>query len=224
MKPFYIVGNWKSHKTVAEAVMWYQDITILWKKRKINARDVKIIICPSVLHLTTLASMIALSPLPIELGVQDISAYPQGAYTGQISADMVRPQARFTLIGHSERRKYNHEEDNELAEKAAQAVAHGIEPIYCIQDPKQAIAPRCKIVGYEPVWAIGTGKPETAANADIVAAEIKKRHGSDTIVIYGGSVTAENVASYKQASHIGGVLPGGASLEPATFLDLIANA
>lgn len=224
MPPFYVVGNWKSHKRVTEAVSWFKEFESLWQKNPFNIQKLIVIICPAYIHLATFASLIQLSRIPIQLGLQDVSAYPSGAYTGEVSAEMVNGLVKFTLIGHSERRKFFKEEETELIEKVKQARQAQLEPIYCVQSEDMTIPQECKIVAYEPVWAIGTGHPDTSDNADQVASRLRQKHPRVTTVIYGGSVTPENVASYTQKAHIGGVLPGGASLEAHTFYRLLLNA
>lgn len=223
-KPFYVVGNWKSHKTVAQAADWFKEFEIFYKKQPVDWQKLTVVICPAYIHLMTLASHFALSQLPLQLGLQDISAYPSGAYTGQVSAEMVNGLARFSLIGHSERRKYEHEEETLLGEKVKRAKEVDIEPIYCVQSEDMVVPQECEIVAYEPVWAIGTGKPDTPDNADRVASIIRQRNPHVTNIIYGGSVTPENVASYVRKPQIGGVLPGGASLTARTFYQLLVNA
>jgi triosephosphate isomerase len=222
--PFYIVGNWKSNKTVDDAVLWWQEFSALWRVLPPDTSRIKVILCPSFIHLQLLVSLVKLTPIPIHLGLQDVSGFPSGPYTGQVSADMAKDLIHFTLIGHSERRKYAHETDEELLSKVDRATEASIEPIYCIQSEEMIIPSHCQIVAYEPVWAIGTGTPDTPQNAAIVAAAIKKQHREVKSVIYGGSVTAQNVASYAKEPHIQGVLPGGASLAPDSFYQLICNA
>jgi len=219
--PFFIIGNWKSNKTVESAVQWFQDMQTLWRKEPLDMTGVTVILCPSLLHLTTLTSLVKLFKLPLQFGAQDISANLSGAYTGDVSAEMLAPLVEYTLVGHSERRKYHAENETELQKKVDQAAKAGIEPVYCVQDAKMTIPDNCKIAAYEPVWAIGTGKAETAENAGQVAGQLKARHPQITTIIYGGSVTHENVVSYVQTTSLDGVLPGGASLEAQKFYELI---
>lgn len=222
--PFYVVGNWKSNKTVSEAVVWFQDFEALWKKNPVDPRKVKVILCPGFIHLTTLHSLIELAKIPLALGTQNISPFPNGAYTGEISSFMIKDMAVFTLIGHSERRKHFGEDEKILAEKVSRAKEAGLEPIYCVQDEHAAIPESCTFVAYEPVWAVGTGKPDTADNANRVAKALKSLAKTPITIIYGGSVTADNVTSYVQTTDIGGVLPGGASLTAQAFHGLIIHA
>lgn len=221
---FYVVGNWKSNKTISEAVDWWKEFSTLWKKVPIQDHTLKIILCPSFIHLSTLASLIELSRLPVQLGVQDVSAFGLGAYTGQVCAEMVKDLVQFSLVGHSERRKYCHEEDIELFNKSENAHTVGIQSIYCVQQAEVNIAPKSRIAAYEPVAAIGTGNPETPEKANDVIAALKSSHSFLEAVLYGGSVTDKNVADYKRQPAIDGVLPGGASLEAKSFYSLLHNA
>lgn len=220
--PFYIIANWKSNKTIKEAIAWLENFGNLIEKQPIP-QDLKIILCPPALHLSTMTTGISASQLPVFLGSQDISPFTSGSYTGAISAEMLKDLVKYTLIGHSERRKYFKETDAELFEKVTQAKAMGIEPIYCIPSPDTVIPSGITLVGYEPVWAIGTGKSETAENAAGVATAIRTKTGSDISVIYGGSVNPDNIKEYRNAG-LNGVLVGKVSLDPTTFNELIAHA
>lgn len=221
--PFYVFGNWKANKTVQEAAIWCQDLFIFTKKRPLPT-NISTVLCPSFIHLTTVASFITLYRLPLKLGVQDLSSFSNGAYTGHTTAPMLKGLVNFAIIGHSERRKYDAETEVALFDKIARCREAGIEPVYCIQDADMEIPANCDFVAYEPVWAIGTGKAETPENADAVAKKIQERANRKITVIYGGSVTPENVASYTKMPHLRGVLPGGASLKPDSFAQLILNA
>lgn len=223
-RPFYIIGNWKSNKTLDEAISWFQDFSALWKKQPLRLTNIKIILCPSSIHLSTLKSIIELSGIPLLLGAQDASAFPIGAYTGDVAADMLKNLVAFSLVGHSERRKYHHETEEQLSMKVELLQKAQIVPVYCVQNAEMVVPGQCEMVGYEPVWAIGTGKPDTAANANMVAEKIKTTNPFVKNVIYGGSVTAKNVAEYALTTALDGVLPGGASLDPVAFFELITHA
>ncbi len=222
--PFYLIGNWKSNKTVDEAVSWMTDFRTFYKKQPLVETKVKVVLCPAAIHLTTLKSLIELHQLPISLGLQNLSYFDQGAYTGEIAASQVTSLVQYAIIGHSERRKYFGETDKNLVAKLKLAKANGIEPIYCIQDADMPLPAEVNFVAYEPVWAIGTGKPATPEHVDEVATKILQAAQRDLTIIYGGSVTDENVADYTKLEHVNGVLPGGASLKANVFYQMILNA
>lgn len=221
---FYVIGNWKSNKSIDDVVVWCQDFATLFTREPVMTETLKVVLCVPFIHISTIKSLIALNRLPLRLGVQTVSSFAQGAYTGEVSAAMLKDLVEYTLIGHSERRNYFKETDQDLGEKVKQTKNAGIEPVYCIPNETAFIPDQVNFVGYEPVWAIGTGKAESPENANKVAAAIKARANRTLRVIYGGSVTADNVAAYATMEHIDGVLPGGASLKPDTFHRLIVNA
>ena len=227
--PFYIIGNWKSNKSVAQAIDWIKEFALLWSKQPVNNAKVKIILCPGYIHLTTLNSLIDETRIPLYLGLQDVSAYGSGTYTGAISSQMAKGLVSYVLVGHSERRRHFHETVKDFMLKVQQAHAVDLPVIYCVQDEQEAIPADCQIVAYEPVWAISSGDPYAGKsnrpeNANRIAALIKKANPGVKSVIYGGSVIPDNVAGYAQTEHINGVLPGGASLDARTFFQLITNA
>ncbi len=218
----YIIGNWKSNKTVEEAKQWLDKFNSQLQTTNYNLQA-KIIICPAFTHLSLFREYIDAKKLPIELGAQDVSAYDSGAYTGQVSAAMLQGLVDWVIIGHSERRKYFGETDEVLSQKVVQAQKAGLNVIFCVSDEKTAIPDGVAAVAYEPVWAIGSGKTDTPENANAVCGEIKQKTHVAT-VIYGGSVKPENVASFLSQKQIDGVLPGGASLQANSFFNLITHA
>jgi triosephosphate isomerase len=220
MKPLMIAGNWKSNKTTAEALRWLQDF-----KDHIGSipTHITIILCVPFTLLYAVKEKIQEYSLPLVLGAQNVSPFPDGAQTGEESARMVRDLADWVIIGHSERRKNFGETDEILAKKVEQACLAGLKVIYCVPDDKTPIPGHVDVVAYEPVWAIGTGESDTPENANSVITHIKAK-SQVPMVIYGGSVTAENVASFVGQSAIDGVLPGGASLDPEKFAALISSA
>lgn len=217
IKPL-IVGNWKSNKTIAETEDWFRRF-----QHPGIELGAEIILCPAFTALERAKICIERRQLPIKLAAQDISPYPSGAYTGEISGELLKGLVSFVLIGHSERRIRFKETDFILKEKVLQAKQVGIEPIYCIPDEHTKIPEQVNIVAFEPISAIGTGQPDTPEHADAIAVEIKKR-SPDIRCIYGGSIKPDNVVSFLHKEHIDGVLPGGASLDPLTFYELIKNA
>ena len=182
-----------------------------------------------------------------------MSAHEQGAYTGELSAAMLKEfGVRYAIVGHSERRQYHGETDQLVADKAKAALAHGITPIVCVGETlaereagkteevvKRQLAAvihtngHCIseiVVAYEPVWAIGTGKTATPEQAQQVHAVLRAQlHAATTndkriAILYGGSMNAANAASLLAQADIDGGLIGGASLKAPDFLQIIAAA
>jgi triosephosphate isomerase len=189
----------------------------------------------------------------IELGAQDVSQHEAGAFTGEVSAAMLRDFAtRYCLVGHSERRQYHGETDVVVAVKAQRALAAGITPIVCVGETlEEREAGRTEevvkrqlaavihanghciseiVVAYEPVWAIGTGKTASPEEAQQVHAVLRAQLRAATaqaervLILYGGSMNAANAAQLLSQQDIDGGLVGGASLKPTDFLTIIAAA
>lgn len=222
MKHLYLIGNWKSNKTIAETRAWLSQLA-QYKAQLEQYAELQVILCAPYTALSTLKEEIERLALPIAAGAQDLSPFVEGAYTGAVTARMVREVADYVIVGHSERRKYFGETDEMLQKKVDQAKAHGLKVVYCVPDATTPVAKGADIVGYEPVWAIGTGQSETPENANAVIAKIKATTGIPT-VIYGGSVNADNVTTFVSQPEIDGVLLGGASLDPEKFFHLLTNA
>ncbi len=220
MKPLVIAGNWKSHKTTAEAMRWLQDF-----KSHIPSIPpyITVVICVPFTLLYTVKEEIKVHALPLLLGAQNVSQFPDSAETGEESARMVHDLADWVIIGHSERRKNFHETDDVLQKKVEQAHLVGLKIIYCVPDDTTPVPAHVTVVAYEPIWAIGTGESDTPGNANSVIANIKAKFQVPA-VLYGGSVTDANVASFVAQPAIDGVLPGGSSLDPEKFAALITNA
>lgn len=189
----------------------------------------------------------------IELGAQDVSAHASGAYTGEVSAAMLKEfGCRFAIVGHSERRQYHGETDAMVADKAKSALACGVTPIVCVGETlaereaghteevvKRQLAAvihangHCIseiVVAYEPVWAIGTGKTATPQEAQAVHLVLRSQLKAATDqfarvkILYGGSMNAANAATLLAQPDIDGGLIGGASLKAPDFLTIIAAA
>jgi triosephosphate isomerase len=189
----------------------------------------------------------------IDLGSQDVSAYEQGAYTGELAAAMLKDFAvRYAIVGHSERRQYHGETDEQVAHKAQRALSAGITPIVCVGETlaereagkteevvKRQLAAvihtngHCIseiVVAYEPVWAIGTGKTASPEQAQAVHAVLRGQlkaateHSDRVHILYGGSMNAANAAELLAQPDIDGGLIGGAALKAADFLTIIAAA
>jgi len=222
MKKLFIVANWKSNKTVAEAEEWIKQIT---DYRLQTSENLEVILCPPFTLFSLLKSKIYDLKSNVKLGAQDISPFPDGAYTGEISGRMLKDlSVEYVIIGHSERRKYFKETEQVLENKVNEALDANIIPIFCVQERTAPVPKGVKFLAYEPVFAIGTGNPDTPENSNEVARVLKERLNKDMVIIYGGSVTPENVKDFCQQENLNGVLPGGASLDPEKFSRIIENA
>ena len=209
-KRLFIAGNWKSNKTIVEAKEWVDAF-------KIQPNNATVVLCVPFTLLSVMKSP------NFRLSAQNISPFPDGAYTGEVSARQVKEVAEWVIIGHSERRNYFGETDDLLVSKVERAKEAGLQVIFCVQDEYTLVPDSVSVVAYEPIWAIGTGKTETPENANAVISKIKEKTNI-SVCIYGGSVTHENVRSFVDMDAIDGVLPGGASLDPKKFSLLIEIA
>jgi triosephosphate isomerase len=245
-----IAGNWKMNKTVAEGLDLVQGL----RRELANIKEVDIVVCPPFTSLSEISKVVLDSN--IRLGAQNMSEQNYGACTGEIAAGMLKEfSVRYVILGHSERRQFQKEPDELIAKKALAAHAAQIKPIVCVGetlDEREAgntekiVERQLKgslagltaeqleetILAYEPVWAIGTGKTATPAQAQEVHAFIRKKLTfmySDTVarrvrIQYGGSVKAQNARELMSQADVDGALVGGASLEIRSFSDIIKNS
>jgi triosephosphate isomerase len=240
-----IAGNWKMHKTLAEARALAQEIR--QGLRPLPAVDVAV--APPYTALAAVGAEIANSP--IKLAAQDVFWEKQGAYTGAISPAMLADVGcHFVIIGHSERRQYFGETDEAVNRKVKAVLEAGLFPIVCVGETleqreqgrtfqvvetqvRQGLAGLAPgqgerlVIAYEPVWAIGTGKTATPDQAQevhlLIRGLLPEVAGTAAIrILYGGSVTPDNAASLMAQPDINGALVGGASLKAASFLGIIA--
>jgi len=214
-----IIANLKSNLNFEEGKAWI-DAFLKHKDEIDKLTEKEIIICPPFTLLLSFYS--AFSGTSLQIGAQNISPFDEGAYTGEINGKQIKDFAKYVLIGHSERRNNFSENDDMLAKKLELSLKYSLIPIYLIQGKDTQIPQGAEIIAYEPIFAIGSGNPDTPENADIVAAGIKKEHQYQ--VLYGGSVTSENVNSFTSKENLNGVLVGGASLDPQEFIEIIKNA
>lgn len=221
MKKTFIIANWKSNKTESEAKEWFQ--TINNSQVTINQEGKEIIVCAPFTLLPKVKELTVNSKLSIAVGAQNLSPFDEGAYTGEVNAKQIKEFAQFVLIGHSERRINFVENDETLLKKIELANKYGLTPIFCVQGIETKIPSSVSMIAYEPINAIGTGHPDTPQNADEVASFFKKNNNAQ-YVIYGGSVTPENVKEFTQMPNIDGVLVGGASLDVQEFNTIIKNS
>lgn len=245
-----IAGNWKMNKTVAEALDLVHDL----KRELSNIKELDIVICPPFTALSEVSRAILYSNL--RLGAQNMSEHHFGAFTGEIAAGMLKEfSVRYVILGHSERRQYQGETDQVVAQKALAAHGASLKPIVCVGESleeresnqtdsrlesqlKGSLGPLNKaqmeetILAYEPVWAIGTGKTATPAQAQDaqrfirqqIAAQFDETTSRRVRILYGGSVKPANSRELMSQPDVDGALVGGASLEIRSFSDIIKNA
>jgi triosephosphate isomerase len=238
------------NKTVAEGLDLVRDL----KLELVNIKEVDIVVCPPFTALGEVSKAILDSN--IRLGAQNMSEHNVGAYTGEIAALMLKEfSVRYVILGHSERRQYQKESDALIAKKTLAVLAASLKPIVCIGETlaqreagetnkvletqvRGSLAGVAKdqmaetILAYEPVWAIGTGKTATTAQAQEAHAFIRGIVGkmfNETVarrvrIQYGGSVKPANARELMGQADVDGALVGGASLEPRSFADIIKNS
>ena len=237
-----VVGNWKMNPaTIAEAVALGRAVV-----SAAPSGDVGVAVAPPAIALAAVAD--ALRGTPIGVYAQDVHWEDRGAYTGQIAATMLAGIAAGTIVGHSEVRRDLGDDDTRVARKLARAIAAGLRVVLCVGEseaqhlagdaeavvarqvaadvaPLRADRERAAqlVIAYEPIWAIGTGRPATAAHAAAAARVIRRTleaaglPGDRTPILYGGSVTAAGVGEFAAAEGIDGALVGGASLKAEEF-------
>ena len=237
-----VAGNWKMNglgDALAEA-------EALSKALRASPANCRVALCPPSTLIDRMVQ--ELKGGPVEVGAQDCHAEPSGAFTGDISAEMLRDAgAHLVILGHSERRTLHHETDDIVSAKVHAALRAGLEPIICIGetlaqrkagDALRVAARQLKgslpaaleghrfAIAYEPVWAIGTGLTASIAEIEEVHQTIRQVleasfPGSTAPILYGGSVNAGNAAGILAAKEVGGALVGGASLKAADFLKIV---
>lgn len=249
-----IAGNWKMNLNHYEALALVQKIAFALPEKYFDKVDVTVI--PPFTDLRSVQTLVDGDKLRLTYGAQDVSQHDSGAYTGEISgAFLAKLGCSYVVVGHSERRTYHNEDDALVAAKAAAAFRHGLVPIVCIGehlDVREAgnhveynvaqlrgsLAGLTEeqlanvVIAYEPVWAIGTGRVASAADAQEVCGAIRAelaelsspQVAAGVRVLYGGSVNAKNVGEIVGQDDVDGALVGGASLDGEQFATLSAIA
>jgi triosephosphate isomerase len=247
LRPWMVAGNWKMHNTVKEGVTLASAI----KDGSEGVKGGTIVIAPVFTALASVSETVRGSH--VKLAAQNVFYEEKGAYTGEVAPAMLLDVGcEYVIIGHSERRKYFHETDETVNAKVKKALAFGLKPIVCVGETEEerekgitefVVGSQVRkglygigslkniVIAYEPVWAIGTGKNATPQEAQEVHAFIrnllKKSHGDeagDVLVLYGGSVTKDNISDLISMDDIDGALVGGASLKSDSFLGIIKAA
>ena len=250
MRTPIIAGNWKLNKTISEAV----EFTTALKALVTDVNGVEIIVAPPFTALAAVSEAIADSN--ICLSAQNVYSEDSGAFTGEVSAPMLKDVGcDYVIIGHSERRQYFSETNESVNQKVKAALAHALKPIICVGEQLEereagqtetviedhvsggiaglsaAELSSC-VIAYEPVWAIGTGKTATPAQAQevhnfirgLLTTTYSAEVASELCIQYGGSVKPENAAELMGQPDVDGALVGGASLEAESFAQIVKFA
>lgn len=247
MRKPIIAGNWKMNKTLSEAKSFIEEV-----KNTVPSKDsIETVVCSPALFLEKLVDLTKDSDVAI--GAQNMHFEESGAFTGEISPKALEDiGVNYVILGHSERREMFNETDESVNKKTLAAFKYNLVPIVCCGETleqrengetmelvgsqiKAALKglteeqAKATVIAYEPIWAIGTGKSSTSADANEVCAYIRKvvseEFSTDVAnairIQYGGSVKPENIKEYMAQPDIDGALVGGASLEPQSFLQLL---
>jgi triosephosphate isomerase len=249
MRKKIVAGNWKMNLCLIEGAELVNDI---FKGLPVLKEDTQVVIAPPYLHLTQTAAQLT-GLIDVHLGAQNCHSEVSGAYTGEVSAAMLKSaEVEYVIIGHSERREYFKEDDATVAKKVNQALNNGLKVIFCCGEPLEIrdantqnayVENQVKaglfhlgeqqmanvVVAYEPIWAIGTGRTASSAQAQEMHAHIRgvlaTKYGegvaNDTSILYGGSCKPSNAAELFACPDVDGGLIGGASLKAIEFLGII---
>lgn len=250
MRKPIIAGNWKMHKTIAEAVLLARAV----RDAVVDISQVEVVLCPPFVCLNAVEDVI--TGTNVQLGAQNMHWEDQGAFTGEISPLMLKGWCDYVILGHSERRQFFGETDEGVNKKARAALAHHLAPIICVGEnlaqneagetaafvggqvkaafegltAEQAVQ---VVVAYEPIWAIGTGKNAEPADANrIIGLHIRgalagmygEAVAQKIRIQYGGSVKPDNIEAFMAQPDVDGALVGGASLKADSFVALVKGA
>ena len=245
-----IAGNWKMNKTASETKKFAEELKAVMPK----AKWCEVVVCVPAVNIQTAVK--AFKDLRVSVGAENLFYEKSGAYTGEVSADMLKDLGvKYVIIGHSERRQYFGETDVTVNKKVHAALEAGLHPIICVGESLeqremgitmelvtlQVKAALCGVsaekvrkcvIAYEPVWAIGTGKTATAAQAaevcTLIRTTIRHLYGAriarSVTIQYGGSMKPSNAAELLAQPDIDGGLIGGAALKSGEFVDIINAA
>jgi triosephosphate isomerase (TIM) len=239
-----IAGNWKMNTTLSEASKLVKDL----QPEIEDIANIKKVLCPPFISLASVCAILTGSS--IQTGAQNLYFEEKGAYTGEISPLMLVDLCEYVIIGHSERRQYFHETGEVISKKVSAAIKNKLKPILCVGEnlnqyeagkTQEVVVEQIEsslagvsegnalTIAYEPVWAIGTGKAANGKQANetihLIRNTVSKKYNAniaDSIpILYGGSVTAANIADFVSQPDIDGGLVGGASLKPREFIEIV---
>jgi triosephosphate isomerase len=249
MRKKIVAGNWKMNLDLNEGAELVNEI---FKGLPVLSEDKQVVIAPPYLHLTQTAAQLT-GIVDVQLGAQNCHSEAAGAYTGEVSASMLKSaEVAYVIIGHSERREYFKEDNAVLAKKVNQVLSNDMKVIFCCGEPLEVrdagaqnayVEKQLKeglfhlpdaqlanvVIAYEPIWAIGTGRTATSAQAQdmhahirgVVAARYEKEAADNMTILYGGSCKPSNAAELFACPDVDGGLIGGASLKASDFLGII---
>ncbi|MFA9288877.1 MAG: triose-phosphate isomerase [Weeksellaceae bacterium] len=218
----YLIANWKAELNSSQITEWLTTFTTLVNNdgallNAIHSEAIKLVICPPYPYLHHVKD--AIKSLPqAAMGAQSVSPKAAGKYTGEVTAEMLKHFVQYVIIGHSERRNYNGETEEMIAEELKRSYEQYLHPLLCIRGAEDTLHEHVKLIAYEPVAAIGSGQ-----NADLASVlEMKKQLTlpTEAAFIYGGSVDAANAKMYLNSGEIDGFLVGSASTKAETFYEL----
>ena len=249
MRKQIVAANWKMNLSINEGAELVNDI---FKGLPVLNDSKQVVIAPPYLHLTQTAAQLT-GIIDVHLGAQNCHHEASGAYTGEISASMLKSaEVKYVIIGHSERRQYFNEDNAMLAKKVNQALSNELQVIFCCGEPldirdagtenayvetqiREGIFHLSEnqlsniVIAYEPIWAIGTGRTATSAQAqdmhahirNVIAAKYDKDVADNMTILYGGSCKPSNAAELFACPDVDGGLIGGASLKASEFLGIV---
>ncbi|QYM76221.1 triose-phosphate isomerase [Leucobacter luti] len=246
-----IAGNWKMNLDHLQAIALVQKLSWALKDARHDYGDTEVAVFPPFTDLRSVQTLLAADKLALVLGAQDLSPHESGAYTGDVSGQMLaKLDVTYALVGHSERRHGHSESDELVGAKTLAAHRAGLVPMICVGETAEDLAehgaaaiPLAQlaaaiaqlpqgatfVVAYEPVWAIGSGQAATPEQAEDVARAIREalrdlrddETAAATRILYGGSVTSQNVAAFLKQPNVDGALVGGASLKTDEFSRIV---
>jgi triosephosphate isomerase (TIM) len=232
----YLIANWKMNHTVAQGIEYLKEYQSLQPK----ISKTKVLIAPSYTSFFPLSQIIQKETIPVSLCAQNICEFKRGAYTGEVSAEMIQEiGCKYVLLGHSERRHLFHESNESINKKYQMALDYSLIPIICfgetlpVYQTKKTVSyiteqllflkgEKPPIFAYEPVWSIGSGLIPRIDEIETIVDFMKQNFPASSL-LYGGSVNPETIQSIAKIEGLDGFLVGGASLQAVTFIKLLSS-